>query len=219
MQGIALAQDVEGLDGGAHYHGRQTIGEQIGTAALTQHVDNLLATRGEATHRTAEGLAQGACVDVHTPVGIEKLTHAAACLAHNACRVALVHHHQGVIFLCQVANLVHRSHIAVHREHAVGDDDAEALLLSRLELFLQVRHVGIGIAIALCLAQAHAVDDAGVVQGIADDGILVGEQRLEHTAVGIEAGGIKNGVVGMEKLADSLLQLLVDVLRAADEAH
>ena len=58
-----------------------------------------------------------------------------------------------------------------------------------------------------------------MVQGIADDGILLGEQRFEHAAIGIEAGCIENGVFGLEIVADGLLQLLVNVLRAADETH
>ena len=58
-----------------------------------------------------------------------------------------------------------------------------------------------------------------MVQGIADDSILIGEQRLEHTAVGIEACGIENGIFRLEILRDGLLQLLVDVLRTTDETH
>ena len=119
-------------------------------------------------------------------------------LSHHACRVALIHHNECVVFLGQVANLVHRCHVAVHREHAVGDDDAEALGLRLLQAAFQLAHVGVGIAVALRLAQAHAVDDAGMVEGIADDGILVGEEWFKHAAVGIEAGGIENGVVGVE---------------------
>ena len=58
-----------------------------------------------------------------------------------------------------------------------------------------------------------------MVERIADDGILGSEQRLEHSAVGIEARGIENGVVGVEIVADGALELFVNVLSAADEAH
>ena len=139
--------------------------------------------------------------------------------AHHTCRVALVHHHQCVVLLCQVTDLVHGSHVAVHREHTVGNDDAETLGLSLLKALLQFLHVGIGIAVALCLAQTHAVDDGSVVQGIGNDGILVGQQRLEHTAVGIKASGIQDGVLSLEVLADFSLQNLVDIGSTADEAH
>ena len=139
--------------------------------------------------------------------------------AHHAGRVALVHHDEGVVLLGQVTYLVHGGHVAVHREDAVGHDDAEALLLRGLQLALQVLHVGVGVAVALGLAQAHAVDDAGVVERVADDGVVGREQRLEHAAVGVEAGGVEDGVLRLEVIGDGLLELFVHVLRAADEAH
>ena len=138
---------------------------------------------------------------------------------YNTSRVALVHHYQCIVLLCQVTDLVHGSDVAVHREHTVGNDDAETLCLCFLKAFLQFLHVSIGIAIALGLTQAHTVDDGCVVQGIRDDSVLVGEQRLEHTAVGIKASGIEDGVLGLEVLADLSLQHLVDVGCTADEAH
>ena len=58
-----------------------------------------------------------------------------------------------------------------------------------------------------------------MVERIGDDGVFLGEERFEHTAVGIEACGIENGVLGMEIVGDGGLQLFVDVLRAADESH
>ena len=38
-------------------------------------------------------------------------------------------------------------------------------------------------------------------------------------AVGVEAGGVQDGVLRAEEGGDLALQFLVDVLRAADEAH
>ena len=57
-----------------------------------------------------------------------------------------------------------------------------------------------------------------MVQGVGDDGVLGGEERLEHAAVGVEAGRVEDGVIGMEIVGDGFLELLVDVLGAADEA-
>ena len=138
---------------------------------------------------------------------------------YNACRVALVHHNQCIVLLCQVTDLVHGSHVAVHREHTVGHDDAEALSLSLLKALLQFLHVGIGIAIALCLAQAHTVDDGCMVQSIGNDSVLVGQKRFEHTTVGIKASSIEDGILGLEVLADLCLQYLVYVSSTADEAN
>ena len=73
--------------------------------------------------------------------------------------MALIDHDEGVILLCEVADLVHRGYIAVHGEHTVGADDAETLSLGLLEALLQLLHVGIGVAVALGLAETHAIDD------------------------------------------------------------
>ena len=57
-----------------------------------------------------------------------------------------------------------------------------------------------------------------MVQGVGDDGVLGGEERLEHAAVGVEAGRVEDGVIGMEVVRDGFFELFVDVLGAADEA-
>ena len=48
---------------------------------------------------------------------------------------------------------------------------------------------------------------------------LLAEQRLEHAAVGVEAGGEEDRVVLAEMSGDRLLELAMQRLRAADEAH
>ena len=69
-----------------------------------------------------------------------------------------------------------------------------------MQLALEVLHVGVGIAVALSLAQTHTVNDRGVVQRVRNDGIVGSEQWLKHTAVGIEASSVKNGVLSLEEL-------------------
>jgi hypothetical protein len=91
--------------------------------------------------------------------------------------------------------------------------------LGLLELLLQVRHVAVGVAVALGLAQAHAVDDRGVVERVGDDRVVLVEQGFEQAAVRVEARGVQDRVLRTEEGRDRLLELLVQVLRAADEAH
>src|SRR5258708_14079793 len=69
----------------------------------------------------------------------------------------------------------------------------------------------------LCLPETHTVDDRRMVQLIGYNGILVPEQRLENTAVGIEGGGIQNAVLRPQESRDLLLQLSVNVLRTTDK--
>ncbi len=219
VQFVALAEHAEHLDSGSHHGGRQRVGEKIGARTLAQHVDDLLAARREPPHGTSEGLAQRAGQDVDLSAQVVKFGDAAARLAQNTGRMALVDHHQSVVFLSQGADLVQRSGIAVHREDPVGADDAETLRLRFLETLLQFGHVGIGITIAHGLAQTHAVDDRGMVQRIGNDGVLLREKGFENAAVGIEAGGIENRILRTEIVRHGLFQLLVHVLAAADETH
>jgi len=158
---------------------------------------------------------------------------APAGLAHEAGGVGVVHHDQGVVLVGQVADLLQPDDVAVHGEGAVGGDHLEAatFLIGFLEAalqplgrlaggrvqFLDVAHVGVLVGPPLGLAEAHAVDDGGVVQRVADDGVPLAEQRLEHGAVGVEAGGEQDGVVHAQELRHLPLQGLVDVLGAADE--
>ena len=51
------------------------------------------------------------------------------------------------------------------------------------------------------------VDDRGVVERIADDGIFGREQRFENTAVGIEASGIEDGIVRFEEARDGCFEV------------
>jgi hypothetical protein len=84
---------------------------------------------------------------------------------------------------------------------------------------LEVGHVAVAVAVAPGLAEADPVDDRGVVELVADDGVLLAEERLEDAPVGVEAGGVEDRVVGPEEGAQARLELLVDLLRPADEPH
>ena len=121
----------------------------------------------------------------------------------------------------QIADRLQVRNDPVHREDAVGRDQLEAGAgrFRFVQPGFEVGHVVVAVAKALRLAQADAVDDAGVIQFVADDGVLFAEQRFEHAAVGIEAARIEDAVVGSEERGNRPLELLVHGLRAANEAH
>ena len=48
---------------------------------------------------------------------------------------------------------------------------------------------------------------------------VLGKERFEHTAIGIETSRIEDGVISLEVVGNSCLQLLVDILSATDETH
>ncbi|MCU1555299.1 MAG: hypothetical protein JWM13_2785 [Arthrobacter sp.] len=143
--------------------------------------------------------------------------------AQKAYGVGVIHHDQGVVLFGELADRFQRRQETVHGEDAVRDDDLPAgrILLGRGldQLGLEVRHVLVGVAEALGLAEPDAVDDRGVVQGVGDHGVLRAEEGLENAAVGVKATGEQDGVLRAEELRDTFLQGQVQVLGAADEAH
>ena len=80
----------------------------------------------EAAAGAAERLAEGRGDDVDAADDPAVLGRAAAGRAEEAGGVAVVHHHQRVVPLGQVADLVERRDVAVHGEDAVGGDQARA---------------------------------------------------------------------------------------------
>ena len=124
-------------------------------------------------------------------------------LAHEADGVRVVDHHQGVVLVGQVADagrLAMMPSIEKTPSVAISRNRAPAASLS---LRLQVGHVVVLVAEPLGLAEPDAVDDAGVVQLVGDDGVFRAQQRLEQAAVGVEAGGVEDRVLGAEELARS----------------
>ncbi len=218
LERVGLAHHLEHLDAGSGDHRRDGVGEQVRAGTLAEHRDDLLLAGGESADRAAEALAQRAGEDLDLAAQVELLGGAAARLADHAGRVRLVDHHHGIVLRSEGVDLIERSDVAVHREHAVGDDQAVTLCLCGLQAVLQLFHVGIGVAVALCLAEAHAVDDRSVVQRVGDDGVVLVEQGLEHTAVRVEARSVEDGVFRAEELGDLLLKLFVEIAGTADEA-
>ena len=118
----------------------------------------------------------------------------------------------------EIADLVQRRDAAVHREDAIGGDEPRAAIL-RVPVLFELGEIAVGVAQAPRFAQPDAVDDAGVVERVGDDGVLLAEHRLEQAAVRVPAGRIEDGVFGAEEARQRGFELLVHRLRAADETH
>ncbi len=120
--------------------------------------------------------------------------------------MAVIDDDDGVMAIRQVANLRQFRQGAVHREDAIGHDQPHPAAGRIAQTAFKLRHVAVAIADAPGLAEADAVDDAGVVQLVAEDGVLVAEDRLEQAAVGVPAGAVEDGVVLAEEAGDGGLQ-------------
>ena len=134
--------------------------------------------------------------------------------------MAIIHPQQGTVAVTQRAHGIQLRHGSVHGEHAVGEYQCVACAAGRLlQTALQVRHVVVPVAPALRLAQADAIDDGGVVQLVADDGVLLPQERLKEPAVGIECRRVQNRVFHAQEARQRFFQIAVQILRAADETH
>lgn len=213
-----IGKHVEGLDGPGDDGRGESVGKQVGARTLPEEIDDLLTSAGIATARSSEGFSKGAGEDVDSLDDIVMFVRAASLFAHEADGVRVIDHYQGVVFLREITNGLEIGNVAIHREHTIGGNESDLRILRFLQFRFEVRHVVVAVAESLRFAESHPVDDARVIQFIGDDGIIRGEQGLEESAIGIEAGGIEDGIVSSKKGAELFFQLFVGRLRAADKA-
>ena len=183
-----VLQELEHREAGGGHHRRNAVGEEVWTRTLPQPLDDFAARGNVAAAAAAQGLAQCAGEDVDARRDAAVLGRTPAAGSHEAGGVRIIDHHQRVVARRQVADLAEPCNEAIHREHAVGGDEARARALRLFEALLEFRHVVVGVAVALRLAQANAVDDARVIERVRDHRVALIEERLEQAAIGVEAG-------------------------------
>ena len=132
--------------------------------------------------------------------------------------IHLINEDLSVVLVGQPLDIRQRADVAVHGEDAVGDDEAAAAVLALRQHPLEVRHVLVPVAELLALAQPDAVYDGGVVELVGEDGVLGPADLLEQPGVGVETRGVQDRVLAPVEFGYFLFQLLVYVLRAADES-
>ena len=218
-QVVGRLQQVEDRERGTDDGRSDRVGEQIGPGSLLEHLDDLASSCDVTAAGATQGLAEGPGDDVDPVADAEPRRRSSATFADEADRVRVVHHHECVVPVGECADLIERCVVAVHREDAVGDDQAVARIGCLLQPALQLGEVAVGVAETPRLAEPDPVDDAGVVERVGDDGVAVVEKRLEHSTVGVEARRKEDGVLVAEPGGQPCLQLAVDVLRTADESH
>lgn len=135
-------------------------------------------------------------------------------------RVAVVKVNEGLVFVRELMNSGEIGDHAIHGKGTIAGDEfvPTTSLIGSLELFFEILEVVVCVAVSLRLAEADAINDGGVVERIGDDGIVSGEESFKKTAVGIEAGRVKDGIFSAKVFAEGLFKLAVEGLGATDKA-
>ena len=136
-------------------------------------------------------------------------------------RVGVVYHHQGIVFICQIANALQIGNHAVHREHTIGGN--QHMTRTGFTRFFQTSfkllHIVVGIAIAFSFTQTHTINNRRVVQCVGDNGVFRTQQCFKQATVSIKAGRVENRIFHPQECSQLLLKLFVAVLSATNKTH
>lgn len=113
-----------------------------------------------------------------------------------------------------------RGEIPIHREDAVGDDPRAAPFRSmRVQEPLEMRCVRVVVDVHHRAAQAQAVDQARVVQAIAERDVASTEHGGEHAEVGRISAREEECVGHPDELGEASLGRSVNGVRSRDQAR
>ena len=124
--------------------------------------------------------------------------------ADEADGVGVIDHHECVVLVGEVADLFEPGDVAIHGEDAVSGDEAMARASGVFQLGFEVVHIAVLVSILGGFTEANAVDDAGVVELVRNDGVFGFEQGFEEASVGVEAGAVEDGVIHGQEIAEAL---------------
>ena len=133
--------------------------------------------------------------------------------------MAVINHNECAVFICEIADSRKICNKTIHGEYAVGCNQLNTAILCGFELCAKIIHIVVLIAETVCLAETNTVNDACMVQFIGNNCIVLTEKSLKQTAVSIEAGRIKDAVIGTDEICKLTLKLLMNLLGAADESN
>ncbi|URN13452.1 hypothetical protein LUW77_24290 [Streptomyces radiopugnans] len=136
----------------------------------------------------AEALRQRPGDQVHLADQPEVLAHTASAGAQQADVVGAVHHQPGAVAPGQFHDARQRAQVALHGEHAVGDDQPAAAGLGGGQQTAEMPEVAVAVAVVGGAAQPYGVHQRGVVGHVGEDGVAFVQQGGERE-VGLEAGG------------------------------
>jgi hypothetical protein len=206
-------QVERGIDRAQHRR-RQGRGENEAATAIHQPVDQRTRA-GDIGAESAEGLAQRAHHHVHTLAGRGE---AAPLRAEDAGGVGFVDIQQGAMAFGELHQRRQVGAVAVHAEHRFGDDQL-APGVSAQQL-IEVVEVVVAKDMHGAARGARSMDDAGVVELVAEDGGTASARIGEcgnHGGIGLEAAGEQQRCVAPLEGGELFLDRQRDVAGAGDQ--
>ena len=133
--------------------------------------------------------------------------------------VRVVHRDHRTELLGGLHDLRQPGDIAVHREHAVRDDQSASRLGGMFpELRPKILDVGVPVAQGPRLGEPAGIDNRGVVQRVAEDQVSLARHGRHHGKVAAEAGLHGDGGLGALESSQLPFELQMNVHRPRDGA-
>lgn len=216
----------------------KSVAKERGTAALNEKIDGLLTRGDKAACSAAEGFAERACEDVDA-AGVARVTidhakvfvGASSEFAHDSMTVAVVDDEHRVIFIAEFSHGGQVCDAAFHAEDAIGDDPdlpgnifvcPRGLQGGTQTLFAFEDVIAIDGLVQAFFddgCEANRIDDAGVIEFIADDDVSRLAERGEHSFVGGPCADEAVACLRTHQSRDGLFERPVRAEGAADESH
>src|SRR5947208_40151 len=84
----------------------------------------------------------------------------------------IIHHIKRIVLVGELAYFLERRNKSVHADNAIAHNDPKSLGFRFFELVFQVGHIAVAVTVTLCLAKPYSVDNARMIQLVADDSVL-----------------------------------------------
>ncbi len=123
-------------------------------------------------------------------------------------------------FSASGGKLVHRADVAVHRKHAVGDDQFAAWLVGHfLQKLFAMGHILVPEHLDLGPRQPRPVDDAGMVELVGEDEVFLAQDGAYRARIGREAALEDDAGFDVFEAGDLLFEVHVDAHGSGDGTH
>ena len=214
-----LLKHVEDLDGRSGNSWRDRVREEVGSALVSQDVDNLLRRSSVPTGAAAESLAKRGTNHINLTFEAEELWRTTTLAAKDTSCVALINEGEGSISLGELVDLIEGSDITIHGKNSISDDHSQATVLRILKHLLENLHIHVLVAESARLAESDTINDGGMIELIRNDRIFCRQTSFEKPGIRVESGRVQDRIVEFVERSDFTFELLMDVLRTADEPH